>query len=238
MLARRLGAEVLAWVAGILAAAVWAGTGLWALVEATAHPTARQLWVDGHGWELVVAALLTLLVWGVGWSEPLAARGGGDRGRLRTDLRRGASRSSTARRRRSRSSPSAWSWAGPLVAAVTPPGWYVVPRVPLAAGALVASVSALVLAGTAVTTILSAGLPFDESAAVRLDPGTLTLHPLLLPATVAALAVAALLASPRTRWTVPAAGSATAVAGLAHSRPLPGPAVGSSWPFSPWSPPP
>ena len=100
------------------------------------------------------------------------------------------------------------------VAAVTPPGWYVVPRVPLAAGALVASVSALVLAGTAVTTILSAGLPFDESAAVRLDPGTLTLHPLLLPATVAALAVAALLASPRTRWTVPAAGSATAVAGL------------------------
>ena len=53
-LGRRFGAGVLAWVAGVMAAAAWAGGGLWALAEATAHPTAHQLWVDGHGWELVL----------------------------------------------------------------------------------------------------------------------------------------------------------------------------------------
>ncbi len=213
VLARRLGAQVLAWAAGILAAAVWAGTGMWALAEATAHPTAHQLWVDGHGWELVVAALLTLLVWGIGWSDSL--------------LREGAATvvvcaltfvgvlplldgSQTQVTLVALGVVLGWT----VVAAVTPPGWYVVPRVPLAAGALVASVSAAVLAGAAVTSVLSVGRPFDEPAGVRLDPDTLTLHPLLLLATVAVLAVAALLASPRTRWTVPASGTAVAVAGL------------------------
>ena len=74
-LGRRFGADVLAWVAGVMAAAAWAGSGLWALAEATAHPTARELWVDGHGWELVLVSGLSLLLWTVAWSEPLVRQG-------------------------------------------------------------------------------------------------------------------------------------------------------------------
>ena len=212
-LARRLGAAVLAWVAGTLAAVTWAGAGMWALVEATAHPTAHALWADGHGWELVIASLLTLLVWSVGWTEPL--------------LREGAATvvvcavtfvsvlpllDGTPTEVTLVALGVVLGWT--LVAAVTPPNWYVVPRVPLLAGAVVASLSAVVLVGAAVSSIASAGQPFSDSAAVRLDPGTLTVHPLLLVGTVAVLALAAVLASPRTPWTLPVAAGSIALAGL------------------------
>ena len=72
---RRFGAEVLAWVAGAMAVAVWAASGLWALRRRSAHPTAHELWVDGHGWELVLMSGLSLLLWTVAWSEPLARQG-------------------------------------------------------------------------------------------------------------------------------------------------------------------
>ena len=74
-LGRRLGADVLAWVAGTVAAASWAGAGLWSLAEATAHPSARELWVEGHGWELMLVSLLSLLLWTVAWSESLVRQG-------------------------------------------------------------------------------------------------------------------------------------------------------------------
>ena len=210
---RRLGAAPLAWEAGILAAAVWAGTGLWALVEATAHPTARELWVDGHGWELVIASLLTLLVWGVGWSEALVREGAAvvvacaltfvgvlpllDGGQTQVTLV---------------ALGVVLCWT--VVASVTPPSWYAVPRVPLAAAAVVASVTALTLAGLGLASMLSTGAPFTVPSSVRLAPAALPAHPLLLVATAVALGIAAGLASPRTRWTLPVSGAAIVVAGL------------------------
>ena len=213
VLARRLGAEVLAWVAGILAATVWAGAGLWALVEAAGHPTARALWVDGAVGELVLASLLTVLVGGIGWREAVIREGAAtvvvcaltlvgvlpllDDGRTQLTLV---------------ALGVLLGWA--LVAAVTPPSWYVVPRVPLAAGALVACVTALTLAGLAVVAVVGAREPFTTSASVRVSPEVLPAHPLLLLGTAAAIAIAAILASPRTRWTLPVAGALVAGAAL------------------------
>lgn len=210
---RRLGAQVLAWVAGTLAALVWAGAGMWALLEAVAHPTARELWVDGHGWELVVASLLTLLVWGVGWREPVVREGAATVVASAVTfvavlpLLDGSHTQVTLV---ALGVVTAWT----LVAAITPPSWYVVPRVPLAAGAVVASLTAVVLGGLALTRVVSAGSPFTASASVRLEVPDLPAHPMLLLATVVVLGLAAVLATPRTRWTVPVTGAAVGVAAL------------------------
>ena len=181
--------------------------------EAIAHPTARALWVDGHGWELVVASLLTLLLWGIGWRDAILREGAAtvvvcaltfvavlpllDGTRTQVTL---VALAVTL----------GWS----LVAAATPPAWYVVPRVPLVAGALAALVTAATLAGLALESAVSVGQPFTERATVRLTRPDLPAHPLLLLATAAVLAVAALLASPRTRLDrprAPAPGSASLV---------------------------
>lgn len=213
VLGRHLGAEVLTWVAGLAAAAVWAGAGLWSLSEATAHPAARELWVDGHGWELVVASLFTLLIWGVGWKDSLVREGAAtvvvsaltfvavlpllDGSRTQVTVV---------------ALLVVLGWTG--IAAVTPPSWYVVPRVPLVVGALVAAVSAVTLAGIAATNILALDEPFTRPASVRLLEPSVPVHPLLLVGTAVVLAAAALLASPRTRWTVPVAAATIAVSGL------------------------
>jgi hypothetical protein len=213
VLAVRLGAVVLRWVAGLCAAAVWAVAGLWALSEAVAHPTAHELWVDGHGWELVVASLLTLLAWGAGWQDSIVREGAATvvvsalTFVAVLPLLDGSQTQVTFV-----ALLVTVGWTG--IAAVTPTGWYVVPRVPLLAGALVATASALTLAATAIANIVAIGAPFTEPAAVRLLDPDVSVHPLLLLATAVALAAAALLATPRTHWTVPASAATVALAGL------------------------
>ena len=213
-LGRRFGADVLAWVAGVMAAAAWAGSGLWALAEATAHPTARQLWVDGHGWELVLVSGLSLLLWTVAWSEPLVRQGCAALVASTvtfTLVLPGLDGTPTQLTGIAIGVTLGWS----LVAAVTPPAWYAVPRVPLLAGALTVLMTALALLAYAVGGVASVGAPWTESAAVRLTPVDQPLHPLLLLASVATLAFAALVATPRHRLTVPVAGGAVALAALA-----------------------
>ncbi|GAB3242508.1 SCO7613 C-terminal domain-containing membrane protein [Nocardioides dilutus] len=212
-LGRRCGAEVLAWVAGLLAAASWAGAGLWSLGEAAGHPTVRQLWVEGHGWELLLISALSLLLWAVAWSEPLVRQGC-------AALVAGAvtfaivlpGLDGTATEVTGMAIAVSLTWA--LVAAVTPPDWYAVPRVPLAAGAVGVLMAALALLVHAVAAVGSVGAPLTESASVRLVPTDQPLHPLLLLACTAALTVSCFLALPRARRMILAAAGALAVAGF------------------------
>ena len=213
-LGRRFGAEILAWVAGIMAAATWAGGGLWALVEATEHPTARQLWADGHGWELVLMSLMSLLLWTVAWSESLVRQ---SCAALVASVVTyavvlpGLEGSPTQITLIAIGVTLAWA----VAAAVTPPAWFAVPRVPLVAGGLVVLLTALTLFAYGVQAVVTVGSPFTASAGVRLDPGELPAHPLLLLASTATLAFAVLVAASRVRWTIPLAGGALGVAAFA-----------------------
>jgi hypothetical protein len=90
-----------------------------------------------------------------------------------------------------------------------------VPRVPLAAGAVGAVTTALALLAYAATAVGSVGAPLSVPAAVRLVPIDQPLHPLLLLASTAALAIAGLVALPRPRGAVPVAAAAVGCAGFA-----------------------
>jgi hypothetical protein len=211
--ARRVGAEVLAWATGAIAALVWAGAGAWALSETVVHPTVRGLWVDGHAYEVVALGLIALLLGALDREEPLLRQGpacllvcsltylavlpGLDGTQDQVTLIALA---------------VTLGWA--IVSAVTPPAWYAVPRVPLAVGALSASVTGLVLAGLGAAGLFSAGAPFTRPAGVRLEPLPLPAHPLLLLATAAVLALSGALAAPRTRWTLLTAGAGVGGAGV------------------------
>lgn len=213
-LGRRLGATVLAWTAGLAAAAGWAGCGLWALVEATEHSTGQQLWADGHGWELLLMSMLALLLWAVAWSDPLVRQGalavvtsavtylvvlpGLDAGPTRLAL---VAIAVTV------------TWA--VVGAATPSAWAVVPRVPLVVGATGVTTVALALVSAAAVTVGSVGAPFAFAAAVRLVPIDQPLHPLLLVASVATLGLTWLLALSRSARALRVVGAALAVSGFA-----------------------
>jgi hypothetical protein len=213
-LGRRLGADVLAWGAGALAGASWVGAGLWSLTEASTHPSGHDLWVIGHGWELVVMSLLSLLLWAVAWDEPLVRQGcavlvvstltyvvvlpglDGTPDRLAL-LAIGIT----------------LAWA--LVAAATPPAWSAVPRVPLAAGAAGVATVVLALLTYAGTAVASVGAPVSVSAAVRLVPVPQPLHPAVLVLASATLAVAGIVAIPRSRRSLPLAGIGVAACAFA-----------------------
>ncbi len=211
---RRFQAPVLAWVSGVAAALVWGAGGLWALLEAVAHPTARALWVDGHGWELVLTSALSLLLWSVAWSEPMVRQGCAAlvAGTVTVavvlpGLDDGPSQVAAI----AIGVTLVWS----AVAALTPPAWYAVPRVPLLAGAAAVALTGLTLLSCAALALTAVGTPWTESAAVRLTPVDQPLHPLLLLASTASLAFAALVAGPRSRRTVPVSAVALGVSGLA-----------------------
>ena len=211
---RRLAAGVLAWVAGALAAASWAVFGLWSLGEATAHPTARQLWVEGHGWELVLMSLLSLLLWTVAWSDPLVRQACAA---LVASVVTFAvvlpGLDGTPTQVTALAIAVTLAWA--LVAATTPPSWYAVPRVPLIAGAAVVLTTALALLVDAAGAIVSVGVPFTESAAAGLAPLDQPLHPLMLIASTVTLALAGLVALPRSSRAIPLAAVAVGLSGFA-----------------------
>jgi hypothetical protein len=212
-LARRLEAQVLAWVSGCLAAVVWGGSGLWALVEASDHPSVSALWVDGHGWELVAMSLLALLLWGVAWSEPVLRQGAAAFVAVAltyTVVLPGLDESATTVGMLAIGVVLTWA-AG---SAIAPRRWQAVPRVPLAAGAMVTAVATLYLVGASAVAVVAFSDPYTVSADVRIAPVEVELHPLLLVASVAALALAATLALPRKRGAWPASAAAVAVAGL------------------------
>ena len=202
-LGRRFGADVLAWVAGVMAAAAWAGSGLWALAEATAHPTARELWVDGHGWELVLVSGLSLLLWTVAWSEPLVRQGCRGAGREHGHVRRRAPRSRRHARPRLTVIAIGVTVVWSLVAAVTPPAWYAVPRVPLLAGALAVLMSALALLAYAARRRRVGGRAVDRVRRGAPDPG----RPAAAPAAAPRLRRHPRLRRPGRRASAPAARS-------------------------------
>ncbi len=213
-LAHRVGAPVLAWVAGCLAVVAWGGATLWALSEAAANPTLRGLWVLGHGWELTLMTVLSLLLWAAAWSEPLARQGcAAVVALVATYLVVLPGLDGTPTQVTCLFIAVLVVWT--LVAGLTPPSWSAVPRVPLVGAAAVPVVSALTLLGHAAHAVATVGTPFSRSAAVRLVPADQPLHPLLLLASVAALAFAVLFAAPRVRWTVPAVVGGLGLAGVA-----------------------
>ncbi len=92
-----------------------------------------------------------------------------------------------------------------VVAAIAPPRWYAVPRVPLL-GSLVVLVPLVgLLVAQAAANLVTVAAPFTASAAVRLSPADPELHPLLLPLGVLVAVAAYVLTVPRRwplRWTV------------------------------------
>jgi hypothetical protein len=212
--ARRLDAPVLPWVSGVLAAVVWAGSGLWALVEASDHPSLSGLWIDGHGWELVAASLLALLLWGVGWKEPAIRQGAAAfvAGALTYALvLPGLDGSATTIGFVAIGVVLVWA----AVSALTPTRWYAVPRVPLAAGAVASAFTALYLLGASAIAVVTLDAPFTVPAHVRVVPTQVEPHPLLLLASVGALVVATVLALPRKPHVWRLEGGVLALAGLA-----------------------
>ncbi len=211
---RRLEATVLAWVSGVLAAVVWAGSGLWALAEASEHPGWSALWREGHGWELVAASLLALLLWGVGWAEPVVRQGA-------AAFVAGATTYAVVLPWLDGSATDAGLvfigvvvvWAA--VSSLTPPRWYAVPRVPLAAGALACAVTSLYLVGVSAVAVATLGGPYTASADVDIVPLQVEPHPLLLLGSVGALVVAASLALPTRLPLVRLGAGALTVAGVA-----------------------
>ena len=213
-LAHRRGAEIMAWLSGLMAAAAWAGSGLWALVGATEHPTAHGLWVVGHGWELVLMSMLSLLLWAVAWADPFVRQSCAALVAsvvTYSVVLPGLDGTPTEVTLLAIGVTVVWS----LVAVATPLAWYAVPRVPLMAGGLVVLVAAMSLLVHGVGTVVTVGAPFTESAAVRLAPTELPIHPLLLLASTLTLGFACLVAAPRTRWTIPGAAGAVGVAAFA-----------------------
>lgn len=212
--ARRIDASVLAWMSGALAAAVWAGSGLWALVEASDHPTFSALWLDGHGWELVAASLLALLLWGVGWTEPVVRQGTAAfvvAALTCAVALPGLDGSATTTGLVAIGVVLVWA----AISAITPARWYAVPRVPLAAGALASAFLALYLLGASAIAVVTLGGPFTASADLPVVPMEIEPHPLLLLGSVGALVAAAALALPRNPHVWSLGAGALALAALA-----------------------
>jgi hypothetical protein len=220
-LGRTLGAVVLTWTSVVAGLVAFAGLGLLALGEAVITPTARWLWLEGHGTWMLVAAALALLPW-------LMAPGHDDLRQLTCAFSASVvtvtaalpvlDEGPTAVTLAAAAGSVAWA----VAAAAAPPRWYAVPRVPLVGSLLVLLPAPIGLAGQAVTNLLTVADPFTADAAVRLDPETPVAHPLLLPLAVVVAMVAAALALPR-RPLARAAGATLVATGVltAALHPLP-----------------
>jgi hypothetical protein len=198
-------AHVLVWAAAAGAALAWVALGALALLDALAHPTLRELWLERHGWGLVTGAALSLLVLGVDRSAAMrrvavafvlsaltfvVALPGLDEGTTRATVV---------------AVVATMAWA--VAAAVVPPRWSAVPWVPLLGSALLPAIVAAALFLRGVGNLGTAGSPFSGSYDIRLDPGPALAAPVLLPVSVLALILAAGLALPRSRvfrWWAPA----------------------------------
>ncbi|QIG45562.1 hypothetical protein G5V58_24960 [Nocardioides anomalus] len=175
---------VLPWTSLAVGGLAWLVLGLWALAD-VGTPTLRSLWLEGHGAWLLVTAALALVLWPLAPARPLAAA-------VTVTVLTG-----TVGLPVLDEGPSAIGWAAvgavalwAVVAAVTPPRWSVVPRVPLVGALLVLLPPVAWLATSAVTNLVTVAAPFAADAGVRLTPGAVELDPLVLSAGVAAVALA------------------------------------------------
>ncbi len=210
VLAHRIGFAVLPWTATVGAGISYLALAGLALSDAGEHLTLRWLWAEGHGLGLLAVAALTLLPWLVGATQSDAG-----------ELRQLVCAASVSMLTYSAALPvfdegataitltaAAASLVWVVAAAVAPPGWYLVPRVPLVGSLLVLAPVPAVLAAQGLAALFSVGEPFSAAATVRLSPESPLAHPLLLPLGVAVVAVAAALTLPRNRWFWPVAGAA------------------------------
>ncbi len=197
LLGRRLGAVVLPWTAGsgaVLAGVSFAGL---AAVEASADPTLRGLWVEGHGVGLLVLAGIVLLPWAVAPHHD--------------DLRQLACAASVSVLTVAVVLPSFDEGATPITlaaagsavlwaiaAAAAPLRWYAVPRVPLAGSLLVLCPVPALVALQGVGNLCQVGPPFAADWLVRLSPEEHVANPLLVPLAVVVVAFVAALTVPRT----------------------------------------
>ncbi|KQW49368.1 hypothetical protein ASC77_11890 [Nocardioides sp. Root1257] len=208
---RRAGLEVLWLLAAAAGTTWWLGFAVSGLGEAVDHTTWRALWLDGHGYPFVVAALLLLL--------PLLVD------RTHDALVRALVTVAVAMLTFSVSVPAldegvtALALAGlatlavwTVVAVATPTSWRSVPVASMALGALPLAGVVLVLAPEAAANALETTSPFAGSLGLRLDDPALAASPWLLAVGVAAL-VAALLALVRRTAGRVVAGIATVAAG-------------------------
>jgi hypothetical protein len=212
-LGRRLRTVLLPWisVAGALVAllclVVEAGH------DAAKHPAFHALWLDGHGYGLLVVAALVLLPW-------LMVTGHDDLRQLACAasasvltcaavvplLDEGLSAITLA------AAGAVVFWAA--AAAVAPPRWYAVPRVPLAGSLLTLLPVPAGIAVTALANLVTVAAPFTADVTVRLDPATPLAHPLLLPLAVAVTLLAAGLTVSRPPWFFRTVGAAVAATAL------------------------
>jgi hypothetical protein len=207
VLAHRIRFAVLPWTATVGAAISYSAlTGL-ALTDASDNPTLRGLWAEGHGVGLLTVAALTLLPW-------LVVRG-------HDELRQLVCAASVSMLTYSLALPvldegataitltaAAASLVWAVAAALAPPGWYVVPRVPLVGSLVVLAPVPALLAAQGLAALFSVGEPFSADATVRLSPESPIAHPLLLPLAVAVVCVVVALPLPGERWFRPVAGVA------------------------------
>jgi hypothetical protein len=210
---RRVGRPVLMVAAAVGGGIWWSGFTLAGLADAVDSPTWRGLWIDGHGYAFVVAALLVLL--------PLVV--------IRTpDLVRGLVAGCVAMLTVAAAVPSfdegltalaltglaalaAWT----ALAVVLPREWRLVALVPMAIGATPVVAVVLVLVPEAVLNALDTGGVYAGSITLRLDPPEPQAAPLLLVLGVAALVTSALALVRRTPTSLLAGGAVVATAGVA-----------------------
>jgi hypothetical protein len=196
LLGRRIGAVVLPWTAGAGAFLSGATFAILAAEDASAYPTLRGLWVEGHGFGLVLVAGVVLLPW--------ALMPGHD------DARQWACATSVSVLTVAAALPvfdesptavtlaaavSAVVWA--VASAATPPRWYAVPRVPLAGSLLVLVPIPVALAGQGIGSVFDVAPFFSADWLVRLDPAPHLANPLLVPLAVVVVGLAATLTLPR-----------------------------------------
>jgi hypothetical protein len=210
------GAHVLTLTAGSLAGVAWLGAVGVSLAEAFDHLSVSEFWAEGHGWELVVAALIPLLAWPLAERRPAILETAATLASSFTVLTLVlpvADESGTA----ITLAALAVLMLGALVSARTPEAWYAVPRAPMAGAALVAAFAAAWLVVHALDNTLGRSLsmdPYTADATFRLLTSDSGVHPLLLLAAVAGLGAAAHLALPRVPWFVPAFAASLGTAAL------------------------
>ena len=190
-------APVLVVAASTGAALAWVGLLALALSDALAHPSLRELWLERHGWGLVAAVLLTLLVLAVDRSDGVVRACGAFvlTGLTFVVALPGMDEGTTHATLVAVFAMVAWA----IAAAMAPPRWSSVPRVPLVGSAVLPALVAAALFVRALINLGTVGLEFSSPYDVRLDPGPPPADPALLPVAVLALVLAAAFALPRSR---------------------------------------
>jgi hypothetical protein len=206
-------APVLLSVAAAGVALAWAALGLLALNDALAHPSLSEIWLGRHGWGLVTAAGLGLLVLVADPSDAVRRGAYGFVLSVLTfvvalpGLDEGTTHATLV------AVVATVGWA--VAAAVAPPRWSAVPWMPLLGSALLPAIVAAALFLQGIGNLGTAGGPFSGSPDVRLEPHAALASAFLLPVSVLALLLAAALALPRRPWFGWWAGSALAGTGVA-----------------------